>query len=236
MILTTTNRTEFPAGTVLHVTGEVDTFAADGLRASLMGLAARPSGVVVVDLTDVTFMSCTALSVLAQAKAQLGPRLLLGGTSRIVARLLEVTGSTSLFPVLDEDRADREHDGPDRSAAGGAPAAPAAEAGPWTFSRTDVDRARGLLMAIHGWDAEQAWSMLALAAGRHRVPVGELVTLLLRAHQNPDRRPSTAAAFAALTLLTRAPLDAPSHDAPPHEEEVAGNGAVGRSRIGSPSG
>ncbi|MFP5370067.1 MAG: anti-sigma factor antagonist, partial [Actinomycetes bacterium] len=188
MILTTTIRTQFPAGTVLHVTGEVDTFAAEGLRAALLRLAARPSGVVVVDLSGVTFMSCTPLAVLAQVKAQLGSRLLLGRTSRIVARLLDVTGSTAFLPPLAEDGEDAvAPDGQDGSGPGGAPGGRAIEGASCSCSRTDVHRACGLLMAIHACNAEQAWSMLALAAARSGVPVGDLVQLLLRAREAPHR-------------------------------------------------
>jgi hypothetical protein len=73
----------------------------------------------------------------------------------------------------------------------------------WTFSRTDVDRVRGLLMAVHDCDADEAWRMLALAAARHGVPVGELAQLLIRAHREA---PSPAAAEAALTVLVRRSL------------------------------
>lgn len=225
MIMTTTIRTQSPAGTVLHVAGEVDTCAADGLRASLRRLAARPSGVVVVDLAGVTFMSCSALAVLAQAKRQLGARLLLGETSRIVARLLEVTGWTSFFPTPTEDGADPALDGPDRSRDGGAPPTRAREAATWSSSRTDVHRACGMLMEIHACNAEQAWSMLARAARRSGVPVGNLVELLVRAREDPDRLASSAAAVAALTT-TREPVD---HA--PQDREPAGNVAASRSEI-----
>jgi anti-anti-sigma factor len=230
MILSTTNRTHMPAGTMLHVVGEVDTFAADGLRVELEHLADEPSGAVVVDCTDVTFMSCTALTVLARAKAQLGPRLLLSGTSKFVTRLLAMTGLASFFPVLSEGEVRPSSDEPDHAANGSAPAIRTAEVRSWTFSRTDLHRARGLLMAIHGCDAEEAWSMLALAAARHGVPVGELVELLIRARRDPERPPSSAAADAALTVLTRKLVDGAADarvsvgcdaaDGMPHDERL----------------
>ena len=207
MILTTTNRMQVPAGTVLHVTGEVDTFAAEGLREQLRRLAAEPSGAVVVDCSDVTFMSCTALAVLAEARAQLRARLVLGGRSRVVTRLLDLTGLASLFPVLSDGGAGPAPDGPNGGADDGAPRPRATTPRSWTFSRTDVQRARGLLMAVHGCDAEQAWSMLALAAARHGIAVGEVVELLIRARRDPDSLPSSAAADAALMVMTRKLVD-----------------------------
>ena len=207
MILTTTNRIQAPAGTVLHVTGEVDRFAADGLREQLRRLAAEPSGAVVVDCSDVTFISCTALAVLAEAKAQLRARLVLGGRSRVVTRLLDLAGLTSFFPALPEAAAGPAPGGPNDGADDDAPGTHATEARSWTFSRTDIQRARGLLMAVHGCDADEAWSMLALAAARHGIPVGEVVELLIRARRDPDSLPSSAAADAALMVMTRKLVD-----------------------------
>lgn len=103
MIVTTTNRTQQPAGTVLRVAGELDTFSSDRLREYLHRVGSRPDGAVVVDLSAVTFMSCTALAVLAEARAQLGPRLILGSRSRVVSRLLQATHLSSFFPCLDAD-------------------------------------------------------------------------------------------------------------------------------------
>ncbi len=103
MIVTTTKRMQPPAGTVLHVAGELDTFAADRLRDHLRRLGTPPSGAVVVDLSGVTFMSCTALRVLAEARTRLGTRLYVSGRSRTVARLLAMTGLSTLFADLADD-------------------------------------------------------------------------------------------------------------------------------------
>jgi anti-anti-sigma factor len=204
MIVTTTNRQHDPPTTVLHVTGEVDTCAADDLRRQLGGLAVEPDGVVLVDLSAVTFMSCSALSVLAEAQVRLGPRLAVGGRSRIVRRLLELTGRTSSFAEPTGNGGQPVAEGRAGPADGNSPGTGGAQARAWTFSRTDVDRVRGLLMAVHGCDAEEAWRMLALAAARHGVPVGEIAQLLIRAHREA---PSSAAAAAALTVLMRTPVE-----------------------------
>jgi anti-anti-sigma factor len=217
MIVTTTNRLTPPAGTELRVVGEVDTYAADDLRELLGGPAVPPSGAVVVDLTGVTFMSCTALSVLAEARRRIGPRFHLGGRSRVVTRLLGITGLSPYFPVVSGNdpapaREAGDGDAVDGGASGGAagdgvPRAAKDGAGTWTFSRADVERAHRRLMAVHGCDPEEAWHMLARASARHGVPVGELVDLLIRPSRNPDRPPSPAAARALLTVLMRAPVD-----------------------------
>ena len=60
MIVTTTDRRQAPAATVLHVAGEVDTFAAAELRDHLRRLPLGSDRAVVVDLYAVTFMRCTA--------------------------------------------------------------------------------------------------------------------------------------------------------------------------------
>ena len=97
MIVTTRDRRQAPAGTVLHVAGEVDTYAADDLRRYLGLLPEEPGDVLLVDLSAVTFMGCTALSTLAEAQTRLGPRLVVGARSRVVSRLLELTGLTPVF-------------------------------------------------------------------------------------------------------------------------------------------
>ena len=103
MIVTTTNRMQPPAGTVLHVAGELDTFSADRLREQLRRLGTPPSSAVVVDLSGVTFMSCTALRVLAEARTRLGSRLYVSGRSRVVTRLLAMTGLATHFADLADD-------------------------------------------------------------------------------------------------------------------------------------
>jgi two-component system, response regulator / RNA-binding antiterminator len=203
-MIVTTNRLHDPTRTVLHVAGEVDTHAADELRRHLDRLPVESDGVVLVDLSAVTFMSCSALSALAEARARLGPRLVVDGRSTVVRRLLDLTGLTPFFAERAEDGARPAPDGPPGTADGVPLGTRGTTAHAWTFSRTDVDRVRGLLMAVHGCDAEQAWRMLALAAARHGVAVGEIAQLLIRAHREA---PSPAAAAAALTVLMRTPVE-----------------------------
>ena len=210
MILTTTNRLQAPAATVLHVAGDVDTFATDDLREQLRRLPLGADDAVVVDLSAVTFMSCTALRVLAEAQTRLGSRLRLGGRSRVVIRLLEITELTSFFAAPARAGSAPAKAGPGPAASYDAadctvPPAHRTGGGTWTFSRTDLERVRGLLMGVHGCDAEAAWRMLTSAAARYGVPVGELVDLLIGGRRNGVAAPSSAAAVAALTVLMRRP-------------------------------
>lgn len=88
-----------PPATVLHASGEMDLVAAPGLKAQLRSQA-QGSGDVVVDLSAVTFMDCSALSPLLEARAWLGCRLWLQGPSPPVTRLLELTGLLASFPFV----------------------------------------------------------------------------------------------------------------------------------------
>lgn len=231
MIVTTTNGLKAPVATVLHVAGEVDTFAADELREQLRRLPCGADGAVVVDLSAVTFMCCTALSVLAEAQARLGPRLLLGGRSRIVIRLLEITGLTSLFVATANGGPMPEgHDAAD----GAPPSARRTVAGTWTFSRTDLERVRGLLMGVHGCDAEEAWRMLTRSAAQYGVPVGDLVGLLIGGRRNSELAPSSIAAVAALTVLMRKPDEDAADGGIPEESDGAAGPTPAPVRLANP--
>lgn len=86
---------------VLRVIGEVDSATAPDLRGHLSAATADPSVVLVVDLSDVTFMSCSGLLPLLEAQARVGDRLWLRDLSRPVRRLLDVTRLQPMFSVLD---------------------------------------------------------------------------------------------------------------------------------------
>ena len=162
MIVTTTNRVQPPAGTVLHVAGELDTFSADRLRDHLRRLGTPPSSAVVVDLSGVTFMSCTALRVLAEARTRLGSRLYVSGRSRVVTRLLAMTGLARTSRRTWKRRRASPADGraDDR----------------WLradlAARDDTSLSRGspgrLLTAVHGCTDEDAGHMLTGAAESRR--------------------------------------------------------------------
>ena len=89
--------------TVVHVVGEIDTLTAPVLRAQLdEHIPVVP--LLVLDLSDVTFLGSAGLAVLVAAKDAADARghtLRLVCGSRIVTRALEATGLLTLFDVAD---------------------------------------------------------------------------------------------------------------------------------------
>jgi anti-sigma B factor antagonist len=89
--------------TVVHVVGEIDTRTATVLRAQLdEHLPTVP--LLVLDLSEVTFLGSAGLAVLVAAKDAADARgntLRLVCGSRIVTRALEATGLLTLFDVAD---------------------------------------------------------------------------------------------------------------------------------------
>jgi anti-sigma B factor antagonist len=89
--------------TVVHVVGEIDTLTAPVLRAQLdEHISSVP--LLVLDLSDVTFLGSAGLAVLVAAKETADARdhtLRLVCGSRIVIRALEATGLLTLFDVAD---------------------------------------------------------------------------------------------------------------------------------------
>jgi anti-sigma B factor antagonist len=89
--------------TVVHVVGEIDTLTAPVLRAQLDEHIPAVS-LLVLDLSDVTFLGSAGLAVLVAAKDGADARghtLRLVCGSRIVTRALEATGLLTLFDVAD---------------------------------------------------------------------------------------------------------------------------------------
>ncbi|WP_164701555.1 STAS domain-containing protein [Modestobacter sp. KNN46-3] len=94
------------AGCTVSVSGEVDSATAPGLRGCLLEVLERPGTTTVeVDLRGVTFLDSAGLSALATAhrSAQAGGRDLRMrcGTTRAVARPLQITGLWDVFTIID---------------------------------------------------------------------------------------------------------------------------------------
>lgn len=88
---------------VMHVVGEIDTLTAPFLRTRI-DEQLETAELLVLNLTDVTFLGSAGLAVLVAAKDQAERcqhvfRLVPG--SRIVARALEATGLLALFDIAD---------------------------------------------------------------------------------------------------------------------------------------
>ena len=108
---------------VLAVRGEVDIVTAPELAAILDAVIDRGHRIVVLDLSELEFMDASGLRVIihgAQRLAPAGGELALRSPSRLVLRMLDITGLTSLVgleqPSPDARRLGREE--PARTSAG----------------------------------------------------------------------------------------------------------------------
>jgi len=92
-----------PDARVVHVVGEIDTLTAPVLRTRLdEHVAAVP--LLVLDLSDVTFLGSAGLAVLVAAKDEADRRrhtLRIVPGSRIVMRALEATGLLQIFDIAE---------------------------------------------------------------------------------------------------------------------------------------
>jgi anti-sigma B factor antagonist len=96
---------EFVEGSapVLAITGEIDLSKAPDLRARLVKIASGDAPLVVVDLTEVTFLDSTALGVLVSSLKRMrsgGGDLRLVVTRPNLVKVFEITGLLDLFPLF----------------------------------------------------------------------------------------------------------------------------------------
>jgi anti-sigma B factor antagonist len=95
------DQSEQDGARILHASGEIDIISAPALRDALLPAVAAAQ-LVVLDLSDVTFLGSSGLAVLVEARDQArqnGRELRLVCTTRIVLRALEATGLRELFVV-----------------------------------------------------------------------------------------------------------------------------------------
>lgn len=88
---------------VVAVRGEIDLSSAPELRSSLLEQAAAGRATLVLDLSGVTFIDSTGLSVLLSGMKRLreaGGDLLLVIENPQILRIFEITGLTGLFRIL----------------------------------------------------------------------------------------------------------------------------------------
>jgi anti-sigma B factor antagonist len=89
----------------IDVAGELDLAASGALRAALGGYV-DGGGDVTVDLSAVTFLDSTALTVLIQANTLLsasGARLIVAEPSPVVVRVLHLAGVFDILAVTETD-------------------------------------------------------------------------------------------------------------------------------------
>jgi anti-sigma B factor antagonist len=92
-----------PGVPVLLVSGEIDVASAPEFHASLSDLIGQGTEIVIVDLSQVSFIDSTGLGVLVGAEKQMrdaGQALRLVVTQPQILRLLELTGLDQVFTVL----------------------------------------------------------------------------------------------------------------------------------------
>jgi anti-sigma B factor antagonist len=87
----------------LHVAGEIDLLAEPSLQHHLSEVFTNPPPCLIIDLSQVSFMGATGLSVLLRARhtaTQHGTTLKLRSPSRRATRPLQITGLDRLFEIL----------------------------------------------------------------------------------------------------------------------------------------
>lgn len=91
------------APTLVHLSGDIDIFTTARLRQRLIDALGDSTGLLVLDLSQITFCGAGGLGVLVgvqnRAKAR-GITLALTGVPPRVARLLLITGLDRHFPVM----------------------------------------------------------------------------------------------------------------------------------------
>jgi anti-sigma B factor antagonist len=93
--------------TVVDVAGEVDLASAPGLATALAAACEKPTlALLVVDLTRVTLLDSTGLSVLIEADAALraaerATQLRLVITTPLVLRVFSITGLDTIFEIFE---------------------------------------------------------------------------------------------------------------------------------------
>ncbi len=87
---------------VVDLGGELDLAVAADLRTLLEGVAAERPRLVVVDVTEVSFIDSTVLREILRAHhavAGAGGRFVVAGPQPPVERLLQLTGTTEVFAI-----------------------------------------------------------------------------------------------------------------------------------------
>lgn len=89
--------------TVVSLTGELDLYNAEDVRAALLECCADEPAVLVVDLEQVTFIDSTALGVLIEARSRMADRsgFRLAAPGLETRRALEVSGLDRHFSIHD---------------------------------------------------------------------------------------------------------------------------------------
>ncbi len=210
---------------VVTVRGELDLDSTEQLERALHGALGAAVGGIDLELDGVAFCDCSALNVLLGARERgldEGKTIVVHTVSRAVGRLLELTGTGTLFDAP----------GPHDDAPGPTDGAPGPTAAAAVGRRADapgegvvhdlrvevvrlrralqtrpvIDLARGIVMASFGLGVEEAWRVLALASQNAGVPLHRLAQDLVGAVQGgqPAGAAHEEVAAAAATVRSEA--------------------------------
>jgi anti-anti-sigma factor len=104
-MLTVTTRVLTETDTLVELTGEIDLANADELGAQLLDeVSRRQGGRLVIRMAEVRFLDSTGLEMLwllRRRAAARGFAVVLAEPSRQVRRILQLTRSSGMFPVVD---------------------------------------------------------------------------------------------------------------------------------------
>ena len=90
----------------LSLSGEIDLLTVPGVFVGVIDAQPWPGDVVTLDMSEVTFIDSTGLSMLLKVSQYLegmGSRLALTNPSAPVMRLLTMVGLTEYFPIIEDD-------------------------------------------------------------------------------------------------------------------------------------
>lgn len=181
---------------VLHLSGELDIHTSAGVSRQLRDHAETHAGsVLVIDLTEVSFMDSAGLDTISKAYDALAEddRLLVAEClTPAVRRFFQVVNAFRRVPLVHEtlttgsDQPDPQDDPPSRTAELQSLSALVESIRAAVTESAEIEQAKGLLMGVHGCDANQAAMLLALIARRRHVTVHDIavgrLTALADAH------------------------------------------------------
>ncbi|MFD8393943.1 anti-sigma factor antagonist [Streptomyces sp. NPDC059680] len=223
-----------PCGGRVLVTlcGELDICTEGALRSALREAVGRGCQGVDLDLTGITFCDCSGLNVLLAARRaalRAGKTLTVRAASRQVRRLLNATGTGSLFVF---------HRAPYQPSGTALPAAQTQEDAlsheeelraevvqlrRAMQTRAVIDQALGVLMASFRLSSEDAWNVLVTVSQNTNIKLHQVAEQLVTTVQGVALADAVQVQVAAAVAAVHAAADVPS-DAPRPVEEGEGGG------------
>jgi anti-sigma B factor antagonist len=89
--------------TVIHLSGDLDMTNVKQVRAAIEAALGSDSGSLILDASGVTYLDSSGIALMGQA-AQLAEDVQVRNPSRMVRRLLELTGLSEILRITDESQ------------------------------------------------------------------------------------------------------------------------------------